>query len=171
MSDLPPAPAKSRRWALYVSLFVNVALLTALALGAWRVSEFRDRMAGAPAAPWMPRQIERALPEDSRGKVRAIREAHHGELRDLVHAVRRTREDVRAAFDAEPFDADALRGALEAMRKADDALAVKTGALTVEIAAALTPEERAMVRERLKKGPDERERRSGREERAPSRPD
>jgi uncharacterized membrane protein len=139
------AVPRRNRWPFYLSLFLNVVLLTAIVLGAWRVMQWRDVPMGM--GPWMPRQVERALPEGAREKVKAIREAHAGEFKPLFDGVRQAREGIRNALDAEPFSADALRTALAGMRRADEAVAEATADVIVEIASALTPEERKQVRE------------------------
>lgn len=142
-------PRKPRRWPLYASLFLNVILLTVLALGAWRIQQFRDGIGGELGA-WLPRQIERALPADAAAKVKAIRVSHAAEFKPLFQAARSARNAVRKALDTEPFDAAALKAALGSMRDADAAIAAATANVVVEIASVLSPAERALVREKAK---------------------
>lgn len=156
MSDaIAPRPSRSR-WPFYLSLFLNIVLVTVIVLGAWRVMQWRDGPMAMGMGPWMPRQVERALPEGAREKVKAIREAHAGEFKPLFDAVRSARDGIRTAIDAEPFSADALSSALAEMRRADNALSETTAKVIVEIASVLTPEERKQVREvfrdKLRKG-------------------
>ncbi len=161
MSDADVIVRPRRRWPLYASLFLNVVLLTALALGAWRVAQFRNAMADGGMGMWLPRQIERSLPEGAREKVRTIRDAHAPTLRPLFQAARQARDAVRMAVEAEPFDAAQLRAAVLAMRDADSAVAAETGEMMIEIATVLTPDERRQVRQAL------RDRRPGRAGRGP----
>ncbi|MCC6919929.1 MAG: periplasmic heavy metal sensor [Alphaproteobacteria bacterium] len=149
MSDTAtPAARPSRRWPLYLSLFLNVVLLTALGFFVARVMEWRDGPMGM--GPWMPGQVENALPEDARAKVREIRKAHADELKPLFDNVRTAREGIRTAMDAEPFSADGLSAALAAMRRADQAVAEVTAKVIVEMASALTPDERRQVRDNFR---------------------
>ncbi|BCW89892.1 hypothetical protein sos41_30600 [Alphaproteobacteria bacterium SO-S41] len=165
MSDTTVTVRPRRRWPLYASLFINVVLLTVLALGAWRVHQFRNAMGdGGMGGFWLPRQIERALPDGARDKVRKIREAHAAELRPLFLAAGTARDGVRDAVDAEPFDGEKLRAALKTMRDADAAVAEATGEMVIEIANALTPEERGRVRQAM------RDRRPGKDDRGPGGP-
>lgn len=134
-----------RRWPFYVSLFLNGVLVATLAFGLIAIKRFRDRAETMGA--WMPRQIERVLPEGSRGKVEAIREKHRDEFRPLFRATRDAREALAKALETEPFDAEAARAAFAKVREADAALAQATSEVMVEIASALTPEERKLVRD------------------------
>ena len=156
MSDIPTSPArKPRRWPLYVSLFVNVVLITILAITAWRIYQVRQPSAADGIGPWMPRQVERVLPAEARAKVARIREAHRDEFRPLFENARESRNAVRQALAQEPFEAEKLSAALRAMREADAAIAVATAGVVVEIATVLSPEERMLVRKSI------RERRGG----------
>lgn len=151
MTDTPtPAPGKPRRWPLYVSLFLNVVLVTVLAFGAWRIHQFRETFGAEALGPWMPRQVERVLPPQARDKVVAIRKAHADAFRPLFEKARTARREVRRALEAEPFVPGQLADALRAMREADAAVAEATAGVIVEIAAVLTPEERAMVRKAMR---------------------
>lgn len=165
MTDTPtPAPGKPRRWPLYVSLFLNVVLVTVLAFGAWRIHQFRETFGAEALGPWMPRQVERVLPPQARDKVVAIRKAHADAFRPLFEKARAARREVRQALEAEPFVPGRLGDALRTMREADSAVAEATAGIIVEIATVLTPEERAMVRKAM------RERRGPRGDRGPGGP-
>jgi uncharacterized membrane protein len=148
VTEEPLITRRPRRWPLYASLFLNVVLITAIAAGAWRVAQWRDgpRMAG----PWMPRQIEQILPDASREKVREIRKARQGEMRPLFATARQARDVLRTTIDAEPFDPAAMRAALAGVREADSAIATAAGDMMVEIATVLTPEERRLVRDKVR---------------------
>ena len=148
MTEEPLITHPPRRWPLYASLFLNVVLLTAIALGAWKVAQWRDgpRMAG----PWMPRQIEEILPADSRAKVRDIRKSRQTEMRTLFRSARDARDAFRDAIEVEPFDAAVLRTALGRVREADNAIATAAGDMMIEIASVLTPEERRLVRDKVR---------------------
>lgn len=151
MSDVTNPPVqKPRRWPLYVSLFLNVVLITVLALGAWKVHQVRRAFDDGPMGGWMPRQIERVLPAETAAKVKAIREAHADKVRELWKAARAARAAMRDALDADPLDVAALKAAVTAARDADAALATETGAIVVEMAENLTAAERMLVREKVK---------------------
>lgn len=150
MSDVNAVTTqKPRRWPLYASLFLNVVLITVLAIGAWRIHQARDAF-GAGLGAWLPRQIERVLPDETAARVKAIRERHAAEFKPLFENARAARDAVRKALDSEPFDQAGLKTALAAMREADAAVAEKTADVIVEIAATLSPAERQLVREKAK---------------------
>lgn len=145
---------RPRRWPLYLSLFLNVVLIAFIVAAGWKIRQARETFGGL--GPWMPNQIEKVLPRDAAEKVRKIRLSHAAEFRPLFEAVRTSREAVRKQLDAEPFDPQALKAALVTMREADSAITDATVDVIVEIAAALTPAERALVREKardFKRGP------------------
>lgn len=151
MSDVTTvSPQKPRRWPLYASLFLNVVLVTVLALGAWKVHQFRRDFEGGPMGGWLPAQIERVLPAETAAKVKKIREAHADKVKELFKAARDARGAMRAALDADPLDVPALKAAVTATRDADAALATETGAIVVEMAESLTAAERMLVREKIK---------------------
>lgn len=173
MSQTIP-PQAPRRWPLYVSLFLNVVLITVLVVGAWRIHQVREGFGGPALGGWLPRQVERVLPAEAAARVRAIREARADEVRALFRTARAARDDVRQAFNAEPLDAAALTAALTAMREADGALSAATAGMIVEIAATLSPAERQLVRENareFRKRPGRGPGREGRGERRPPPPD
>ena len=151
MSDVTTVQTqKPRRWPLYASLFLNVVLITVLALGMWRIHEFRRDAEGGPMGGWLPAQIERVLPNETAAKVKKIREAHADKVRELWKAAREARSAMRQALDADPLDVAALKAAVTATRDADAALATETGAIIVEMAENLTAAERMLVREKVK---------------------
>lgn len=157
MSDASTSYSRPpRRWPFYVSLFINGVLIAALAFGLWQMWHFREMMrsTGGPPGLWMPRQIERLLPEESRKKVEAIRTKHKDEFKPLFAASRTARDNLFKAFDAEPFDAAQMQAALTAVRQADSAIAEATGQVMLEIATSLTPEERKLVRDAAPKRGD-----------------
>lgn len=151
MSDVTSvSPQKPRRWPLYASLFLNVVLITVLALGAWKFSQVRRHWEDAPMGAWLPREIERVLPNETAAKVAKIREAHADTVKALWKAAREARAAMRSALEADPLDVAALRKAVTDMRDADAALATETGAIIVEMAENLTAAERMLVREKVK---------------------
>lgn len=153
--------SRPRRWPLYASLFLNVLLITVLAIGAWRINQARDAWGAGRA--WLPNQIEKVLPPDAAAKVRKIKQSHAAEFRPLFRASREAREAVRRQLAVEPFDGPALREALATMQGADAAIAAATADVVVEIAGALSPAERALVREKARDMRDKPDRRSGRD--------
>lgn len=155
---------RPRRWPLYLSLFLNVVLIAAIAFGAWQLSKWRDRL--GPMSGWMPREVERVLPEASREKVKVVREKYRGTFQPLFAAGRDARDKLTAVLAAEPFDPAAARAAFAAVRQADAALAEATSEVMVEIASVLTPEERKLVRDAA----HERKRKGGKRDRGEDMP-
>ncbi len=148
MTDQASMPPVCRRWPLYVSLFVNVALIALLVAGAWRIHIARQNiMTGG----LMTAQAERTLEEPARSRVRAVREAHQGELRPLSEAFRAARRKAEAAFDAEPFDQAAFSSTLADLRAARTKLDEARDSMMAEMAAQLSSNDRKKMRARMKK--------------------
>lgn len=106
-----------------------------------------------------PRAMTRMLPESARDEARAMLEARGPEIRNLFMASMEARGAALDAMRAEPFDRDALSTALATSRDADEAARAAVHALTVDIIADMSPEEREQI------GMDLHERFPGRHER------
>jgi len=175
MSEQPRSgnPAIWLGVALVLSLVVNTFFIGLMVGGKltperW-ASGWRDRI-GAEAGmdgfgrhgmpPDLdPRAMTRMLPESARDEARALLEERGPEIRDLFMASMEARGAALEAMRAEPFDRDGLAAALATSRDADEAARAAVHALTVDIIADMSPEERERI------GMDLHERFPGRHER------
>jgi uncharacterized membrane protein len=140
----PVAPRSWLRWALVLSLGLNL-LVAGLLAGAWLRGgppgeRFRDPGFGPFAA---------ALSDDDRRALRRAFVRHMPEMRENRMALRADMQDVLAALRADPFDAAALDAAMDAaMSRLAGRIAVGQDLLAERIAA-MDPAERAAFADRL----------------------
>lgn len=141
------------RWVLLVSLGLNVALGTALVLP-WLVPERfgydEERRRGPGHGPDhlpSPRHLRQVLDQDRRAEVEAIMDRHRPGVRATFRPLREARERAHAALHAEPFDREALDRAFAELRARDAESAMAVQAMMADVAAALTPAERARMAE------------------------
>ena len=132
------------RWlvvALAVSLALNIAVL-GFAIGT--ASGGIPRLARPSFDPTVGiGRLLRFLPEERREAV-ADRAARR-QVRESLRQLRAAQGDVTDALAQEPFDADALRAALERFRERFAASQMGSHAALVAISGKLTPEERALL--------------------------
>jgi uncharacterized membrane protein len=143
------------RWALLLSLAINVALIAVLA---WQHAPWRERGGyGRHAAiPHLldVRALRGALTPERESILRPVLEAHRENIRGRLGDLFRARRALRETIAAEPFDAAALEAAFAQLRAADAATASEAHAMLVEVLAAATPEERKKMAELMaKRGP------------------
>lgn len=130
--------------ALFVSLAVNLFLAGAMVgRWGWHGDGFghRDRH-------WGPKVwLTEAVGEEAAPRITAMWEAHRAAIDPLRDASRAARDAVHQSLVAEPFDQAAYAGALA--ESLDRSMAVRAAhhAFMVELAAALTPEQRARMAE------------------------
>lgn len=129
------------RFVLLLSLALNCALLAALGLIWWHHHPVDGGYGGVVRMPQM-QILEQVMP----GTDHAALHAAYARLRPDVHArfsaVLRSKEAVRQALGAEPFDPQALARALEAMRADEQGIATVAHALLVEVASQTSAEGR-----------------------------
>ena len=139
--------------ALTVSVVVNLLLAGFIAGRMSGDIGFRGGMGAAPKMPQLG-----FLDEERRREVSQGLEARR-ELRTNLRELRRSQRDIRAAFEAEPFDQEALSAALAEFRqRLEESQALSHGKL-VAVAVRLTPDERrrmARTLDRRPKHPDKR---------------
>ena len=123
-------------WALAVSVVVNL-LLAGFVIG--RMSGDFGFGGGIGAAPKMPQL--RFLEDDRRREVTQGLETRKA-LKPILRELRRSQGVIRAAFETEPFDQEALSAALaEFRRRLEESQALSHKKL-VAVVAKLTPDER-----------------------------
>ncbi len=141
-----------RNW-LTIALVVSVALNVALA------GFVLGRLSGRPAAPAVLEpaiglfRVVRELPEPRREELRPVLRQHMRSLRPEIRAIREAQERINAALGQQPFAGNDLAAALEEFRAALLASQIRSHGLLVQIAAAMTPEERLLLRRTLTRPP------------------
>lgn len=149
MSDaVGPSPpvvrTRTPRWVLVI--LVLSLLLNGIVAGAI----FRGRWAFQAASPWLGSSVNAhlvgfavTLPADRRREVWRATEGDREAMRPLRQAIRAAREEARAALLAEPFDIERFKAAQSRLLASEHAARQSAQRLIHEIAARLTPDERA----------------------------
>jgi uncharacterized membrane protein len=136
----------TRTKTLSVVVFVSLALNLFLAgtmVGRWGWQgghhEGANRHWGAKF--W----LGRALGEEAAPKVEKMWEAHRARMQPLRAASKQSRQAVSTTLSAEPFDPDAYAKALDTSLAKSMAMRASHHAFMIELAATLSPEERAKL--------------------------
>ena len=144
--------------ALTASVVVNLLLAGFIAGRMSGDVGFRGGMGAAPRMPQLG-----FLDEERRREVNQGLENRRG-LRSILRELRRSQRDIRAAFEAEPFDQEALSAALaEFRRRLEESQALSHGKL-VAVAVRLTPDERRRMARTLDRHPKHSDKRPPRRE-------
>ena len=134
---VPPVGAPARRW-LKIALAVSVVLnLLFIGLAAGRVFG-----PGPFGRPWHFERAAEALPPAEAEEFRTIMRRHRSQMAEDFKAARRTREEVREALRAEPFDRTRLERVLAEARQRSDAIQQSLHAALVESATRMSHEGR-----------------------------
>lgn len=138
--------------ALFASLAVNL-FVGGLMLGRWWDHHDRPRLSRfeTPDGPG-PRWLRRAVGKDAMPVLERVWSAHAAEIDPLRAGFHESREAVRSALTAEPFDAVAYAAALAEMRARMDAMHAGVHGVMVDLARELSPEQRRELAERGRKG-------------------
>ena len=143
MTDAPSSsPRPPRRWGLILSLCLNVFLIAVVAAG---IGAAYVRSANNTGGGLAPREMLAMLDGKSRETVETYLRGRVREGRAAQRDVRAARAAVFAAFQAEPFDKEALEGEMAKLRDAETALNALTQRIIADVAAMMTPAERATV--------------------------
>ncbi|HUN51932.1 MAG TPA: periplasmic heavy metal sensor [Candidatus Sulfotelmatobacter sp.] len=133
------APQRNRRGArilLVASLAVNLLLIGFL-VGHMLHPPWHER-----GGPLTIEHITGALPPEVRDAVRASLRDRRPQIAERMAAVRQARADVRAAIEAEPFDAQRLQTAFATLRDRSQAVQEDVAAAVVEAISKLPPDAR-----------------------------
>ena len=87
-------------------------------------------------------RLMRSWPEERRAAFEPMMQMHMRGMREHFKALQPAHAAVYAALQAEPFDAQALKAALQQLRSHLHASQIETHESLIEIAAAMSPEER-----------------------------
>lgn len=127
--------------ALVVSLALNLALI---GFAAGRIG------AGPGAHPIVASfgaaRVLRQLPDARQDELRPLYREQMREIRPHIRELRQSQHHLAAALTAEPFDRDVLAAELAEFRTALLASQTASHQALVELAHAMTPEERALLR-------------------------
>jgi uncharacterized membrane protein len=135
------------RLILIASLALNLLLIGVV--GVWAVRPF---FRGPPRPPQFGRMVERMAHRLSDADAAALRHAYdsrHAQMDKLNVDVRDARRNVRRALQADPFDPDALKSALDSVRSARSAVEEEIQDVMRDGATNMSPE----GRRRLARGP------------------
>jgi uncharacterized membrane protein len=167
IGDTPAAPATPRRaprWLtglLIVSLAFNLFVIGAVIAHhfGWREGGMRHARFASPAfTQLLPRRFFSDLGEERRRELVALMQAHRREFRRDQGELKDSAQAVAEALAAEPFDAARLDQALDDFAGRGRALVDMGAAIAKEVAGKLTPEERKMLAEHLRKRSERRAR-------------
>jgi uncharacterized membrane protein len=145
VTPVPPPPASRQlpRWAkitLIASLAVNLLLIGSIV--GHRLAIRQGPFASVFRAADDFTVFARKLPSERRQALRAIFDKHREEFRPNFLAIQEARKGLAAALSAEPFDKEKFIAALTTLQEAEAKARAARRAMTAEMAAALTPEER-----------------------------
>lgn len=144
---------RSHWWTvlLGLSLMANL-LIGGLMLGQRYRHGAGDRLAVSAAAQLIPRKFFFDLPGERRQELLKIVRDNMKELRGLRDGSAESVMQLATALEAEPFDADAVRTAVESYSIGKESLAVRSSTIVRDLIARLTPDERkslaSAIRER-----------------------
>ncbi|MBI1239103.1 MAG: periplasmic heavy metal sensor [Alphaproteobacteria bacterium] len=149
--ETAPTPRGRRSWLLIASLCLNFFLIGLIVAGLLAfAADLRFGRPGSGASPFHPRMLVEMLPPDSRAKIREAMAERRPVYRPLIHAARRARLEAYGAFTAEPFDPAAFDAAMTKIRETDAAVQAAGQAFVTDLAARLSPEERAIVARKIR---------------------
>ncbi len=141
----PKTSGRILKLLLVVSLGVNLAI-GGLALGVWAFDKPRR-----PQSPDAVVFLSYALPKEHRDALREQLVSRRAELRANRAALGSLRQQMIKALQAEPFDISKVREILQRQRERFLALGELAHSALLERIAMLTPEERAIYVESLKR--------------------
>ena len=136
---------RALKLVLVLSLGINLAI-GGLALGVWAFDKPRR-----PLSPDAVAFLSFALPKEHRDALREQLVSRRGELRANRAALGDLRRQMIHALQAEPFDITAVEGILQRQREHFLALGELAHSALLERIALLTPEERGIYVQSLKK--------------------
>jgi uncharacterized membrane protein len=150
MSDTGAARPRGVSTLLLVSLCFNFFLAGIVFLGALRAIE-HGQMPIPVRQFLMPHAVRLLLPENEQSKLDSVVAAHHDALAKDRKAVIDARDAAFRDYDAADFDAAKFAADLEKVRAADSILEEEALKTMAETAAKLTPQERRMVADHVRR--------------------
>ncbi len=143
--EKPKTSGRVLRLLLVASLGVNL-VIGGMALGLWAFDKPKR-----PPSPDAVAFLSFALPQEHRNALRKQLVSRRAELRANRAAIREMRGEMIEALQAEPFDIAAVEDILQRQRARFLELGVLAHSALLERIEMLTPEERAIYVESLKK--------------------
>ncbi len=140
-----PASGRALKLLLVLSLGVNL-VIAGMALGLWAFDKPKR-----PPSPDAVAFLSFALPKEHRDALRKQLVSRRAELRANRAAIQNLRREMIAALQAEPFDITVVEDILQRQRERFLALGELAHSALLERIEMLTPEERAVYVESLKK--------------------
>jgi uncharacterized membrane protein len=149
MADTTQAKPR-RRILLIVSLCLNLFLIGVVAAGLVAARQREAMGAGPGNSPFHPRNLAAMLPPAGKDKVEQITRENRSKFMPVLREVRQSRLEAFRVLQQEPLDKAKFVAALDDVRRADAKLADEGQRVVVEILEKLTPEERAIVIEKIR---------------------
>lgn len=144
MDDALPPPRRRRNWLLIVSLCANVALIAFVAVALYRAGHM------APGGPLGPVALSEEFPQ-ARPALQHVVDAHAAKIAVLRATALQARHDAFYTIAGPAYSPQKMRAALAAVAAADRAVEDDDIAAAGEALAALTPQERQMLVDRVKR--------------------
>lgn len=157
MSTDTASPRKSSNVGLIVSLCINLILVGVIAMGFFRAfhpglmfgGQGFGRGMGQGQGALAPYALMRLVPAES-DKIQSIVAAHRDRILQFRSEAMAARQETRRAFADANFSRQAFDRSLERVRNADMALEEEEMKVMSESVAALTPDERRAVVDRVR---------------------
>jgi len=155
-TDAPPgAPAASRFRTHWVSILLVLSLaLNLLFLGGgvtrYMMHEPPGRMTGISEMQLIPRKFFGDISQQRRSELLAVFKDFRGEFRDGRAARQQLAVDLAMALEAEPYDAERVKQAVEAFTSRSSGLIARGGDAAVAFIGKLDDSERRLLARRIR---------------------
>lgn len=168
MSDSSFTPVKGGKktgWtgrALFLSLLLNVFLVSVIAVSIYRHLDgvgpgpMRDGDAMNPPIPGIGMLHDGSvkLPPEEKMKLRKVMRDAFPTIRPYLEAVAQARRKLADAIEVQPFNPEGVRAGLEAIDKSVADVTRASQSAIISGLSQLTPEDRAIIADRLRKPPE-----------------
>jgi uncharacterized membrane protein len=143
---------RSRWWTLLLGLSLMLNLLVGGMLFGSRFGEMRDiRLSGASYVQLIPRSFFRELSNDRRKELMKIVRDNRDDLRGLRQQYEGSSLKLAEVLEKETFSQDELRQSVLAFTTGTESLAARGGDVVIEIVVRLTPGERKLLAQAIRK--------------------
>lgn len=155
MSDAAPDPGSRPRWPWWRIVLVASLALNLLVGGAvasrFFMQERMQRFGGISNVQLIPRHFLGALPRERRSELLAVFRGSAGRIKAERQASRQAAMNLAGALETEPYDEAKVRAVAEEFGAAGNRVIAQGIAAAMEVIAKLTPEERKLLAEHIRK--------------------
>ncbi len=143
---------RSRWWTLLLGLSLMLNLLIGGVIFGDRVRDGRgDRLMGASYVQLIPRGFFQSLPHERRQELWQIVRESREDLRSLRTQYEGTSLKLAEVLENDGFSQDELRRSVTAFSTGTESLAARGGEVVIKIVSQLTPEERKLLAQAIRK--------------------